>query len=186
MLQEIPLVPQNATALIEQWEAQKCWVLVFSIGKRASLTSEPTGLSISLVKRFSSKQNLNKWSLKQGSEHRNPTSTLSYMLLFWQPHNTVIVESITISGLGILLRKTGWKWPLAVFSPATLSRITANNTSATALSSHSEIFQGRRFHPLPVQPVPKLSSLPREIRNLLISGLSSQAGYGNWPLLYYL
>lgn len=57
MLQEIPAVPQNAAALMEQWEAQKCRILESIMGERARLTSKPTGLSgISLVKRFSSKQ----------------------------------------------------------------------------------------------------------------------------------
>lgn len=72
---------------------------------------------------------------KAQNTETNPTSTLSHTLLFWEPHNTAMVESITTGGLGILPRKTGWKWPLEVFSPATLSRITANSRSATALAS---------------------------------------------------
>lgn len=35
MLQEIPVVLQNATALTELWEAQKCRILEPSIGKKS-------------------------------------------------------------------------------------------------------------------------------------------------------
>lgn len=69
-----------------------------------------------------------------------------------------MAESTTTGGLGTLLRKAGWKWPLEVFSLATLSRISANNRSATVLSSQFLGFSKDRDSP--VSPVSPCQSYP--------------------------